>query len=102
MNNRTCATCNRQWPYKTALKKAWQGKGTVACPYCHTPQYLTPRTRLHAGSYAIMAMAIIFIARVFVEMTTIQSIVVALGIFLVVFLVYPLTIELTDENKELF
>lgn len=102
MKKRTCSTCDRQWSYLHSLKIAWSGKKPRTCPYCETPQYMTARSRMRGGNYAIAVMVAIFMVRLFWDVTMGESILIAIGIFVLVFMIYPLSIQLTEKEQPLF
>lgn len=96
---RTCQNCGKKWPYPAALKKAWLGRSGQACPSCGETQYLSAHSRMRSGTYAVMVMVAILLVRVLVDLTTLESAFVAIGLFLIVFLIFPFTIELTGKDQ---
>ncbi|MEI3613375.1 TIGR04104 family putative zinc finger protein [Pseudogracilibacillus sp. SO30301A] len=97
----TCQNCHKKWSWKQTFKRSFTLGGGMPCPYCEEKQYLTARLRKRSSIISIILITLIMLGNLFFGPSYI-SLFVLLGLIPIYFGVYPLFVEISNQEEPLF
>ncbi|AIF42941.1 TIGR04104 family putative zinc finger protein [Virgibacillus sp. SK37] len=97
----TCKKCHRKWSWWKTLKKTFSFRIGIACPFCNEKQYFSARYRLRGTIIPFFISPLIMFTGIYFGYSYI-TLLIALSILLVFFVVNPFFVELSDKEEPLF
>jgi CXXC-20-CXXC protein len=95
----TCQKCGRQWLWRQTVKSLLQFR--MICPHCDNRQYLTAGSKLKAGMFGLIPMNHFPIIGLFnIPWWTVGVLMTPL--LLVIFVIFPYLIEVSNEEEPLW
>ncbi|CDQ17847.1 TIGR04104 family putative zinc finger protein [Halobacillus karajensis] len=93
-----CKTCGRSWTFAQAVRRSLKITGKKECPYCGSEHYSTKQSHYRFGVLAFSALFVFMLLVELFQMRLTSALFFAFFILLMVTIVHPLMIHLTDAD----
>src|SRR5699024_6313989 len=101
-----CEKCNNKWNWKQTLKTTMTLNSAWTCPHCGGIQYQTQKSTTKGTILTMIMLGIMILVQSFLQMFFDIPLVVLLSFIpflaMIVFMIYPLVIELSSKEEFLF
>ncbi|WP_188456024.1 TIGR04104 family putative zinc finger protein [Virgibacillus oceani] len=96
----TCQNCNQRWRWKQTVKKSFTLDTGMKCPHCGEKQYPTSKSRKRSGLCTFILPLTLLLPIVF-DISALAGLGILLGCGILLIGIYPLMIELSDQDESL-
>ncbi|TFD99901.1 TIGR04104 family putative zinc finger protein [Jeotgalibacillus sp. R-1-5s-1] len=98
----TCKKCGENWTFGSSIKKALlYAKGTK-CAYCGTPQYISSKSGKRTNLIYVIALLSVVLGRPLFDLAGIPYLMLAIPVIMIVMVIVPFSIELSNEKEPLW
>ena len=97
-----CASCEYKWSCRYTLNKAFSFKDGIKCPNCGMEQFITPESRKRGSVISLITLPVLILPSLFVDVNSVTSFSIAGGLFILVLILIPFSIELSNGNETLW
>lgn len=97
----TCQQCKKKWTWKQSFKNSFRINSGMKCPYCNETQYITTRFRKRSANLHILLPLSILIPVLF-PVSPLMTLYILVGLTAIGLGIYPLFMELTNEEEPLW
>ncbi|WP_227394640.1 TIGR04104 family putative zinc finger protein [Jeotgalibacillus aurantiacus] len=98
----TCNTCGKRWTFTQSIKKALLYSKGTKCFYCGTPQYLSTRSGKRTNLIYVIALLGVVLGRPLFDLAGFPYLMLAIPVIIIVMVIVPFSIELSNEKEPLW
>ncbi|RSL30702.1 hypothetical protein D7Z54_24710 [Salibacterium salarium] len=97
----TCQNCGKTWSWRQTCKKSFTLKSEMKCPRCEEKQYLTAKSRKKSSALNFTPLFALLLPPLF-NISIVPAFSILLGLCLLSIGLYPLFVELTNQEEYLW
>ncbi len=96
-----CQNCGRNWSWGQTFKRSLSFSMAMECPYCKEKQYIPSKVRKRSSLLSFFP-ALIIILSFYLDLSTVASFLILVGMLILLIGFYPFMIELSNEEEPLW